>query len=94
MRLVNIFLDYLWALGFQQCHKFKVINWITLCAPISHGSLIIRDFIVLYKVKGAKWVRDLLSSQCQAWQKAIHNKYLNCLHPKSFVYHLYVKILV
>jgi hypothetical protein len=73
-RLEKLQRDFLWG-GMGDEHKYHLVNWQQICAPLQHGGLGIRNLSTFNKALLGKWLWRYGTDQEALWRRVVDHKY-------------------
>ncbi|KAG7990850.1 hypothetical protein I3843_02G045100 [Carya illinoinensis] len=75
-RIEKLYRDFLWS-GLGDEFKFHLINWDTVCRPISLGGLGIKNLRIFNRALLGKWFWRYNMEPEALWKVVVHSKYGN-----------------
>ena len=72
-RLEKLQRDFLWG-GMGDEHKYHLVNWQQICAPLQHGGLGIRNLSCFNKALLGKWLWRYGADQEALWRRVVDSK--------------------
>jgi hypothetical protein len=73
-RIEKLQRDFLWG-GMGDEHKYHLVNWQQICAPLQHGGLGIRNLSIFNKALLGKWLWRYGADHEALWRRVVDSKY-------------------